>query len=97
MLQKVYKMRCLDVLGCFWRLWSELEENRGLYCKIRHIELQNDFWTKNANNIFLSKIWKYWTDVHLCIVKLESGVNSYQLFRKIAPEIDLTLKNPLFY
>ena len=77
MLQRLYKMRCLAILGCFWRLWSELEGNRRIYCKIRHIERQNDFWTKNANNIFLSEIWKYWIDVHLRIVKLESGT-SYQ-------------------
>ena len=44
-----------------------------LYCKLRHKERQNDFWTKNDNNRFLSKIWEYWTDMHLQIVKLRSG------------------------
>ena len=44
-----------------------------LYCKMRHIECQNDFCTKNANNRFLSKIREYWIDVRLRIVKLESG------------------------
>ena len=43
-----------------------------LYCKMRHIERQNDFCTKNANR-FLSKIREYWIDVRLRIVKLESG------------------------
>ena len=40
---------------------------------MRHIERQNDFWSKIANNRLLSKIWEYWTDEHLRIVKLESG------------------------
>ena len=40
---------------------------------MRQIEGQNDFRIKNADNIFfLSKIWEYWTDVHLNIVKLKS-------------------------
>ena len=73
MLQKVCKMICSAVLNCFWILWSELEEKRRLYCKMCHIERQNDFCTKNANNRFLSKIREYWIDVCLCIVKLESG------------------------
>ena len=49
---------------------------------MRHIERQNDFWTKNANNIFLSKIWKCWTDVHLRIVKLESGGQQLPVLKK---------------
>ena len=40
---------------------------------MRHIERQNDFWTKYANNRFLSKIREYCIDVRLLIVKLESG------------------------
>ena len=60
---------------------------------MRHIERQNDFWTKNANNSISSKIWEYWTDVYLRIVKLESAT-SYK--EKISPKIVLTLKNPLF-
>ena len=51
--------------------WAELEEEkRMLYCKMCHIERQNDFCTKNVNNRFLSKIREYWIDVRLHIVKL---------------------------
>ena len=64
---------------------------------MHHIERQNEFWTKNANNRFLSKISKYSTDVHLCIVKLESGGQQLPVIEKISPEIFLTLKNPLSY
>ena len=73
MLQRVYKMRCSAILGCFWILWSESEENRRLYCKIHHIKYQNDFWPKKCQQYFLSQIWEFWTDVPLHIVKLESG------------------------
>ena len=38
-----------------------------------HIEHQNEFYTKNAKNRFLSKIREYWMDVRLRIAKLESG------------------------
>ena len=68
-----------------------------LYCKMRHIERQNDFCTKHANNRFLSKIREYWIYVRLRIIKLESGGQQLQLQRKISPEIFVTLKNPLFY
>ena len=64
---------------------------------MRHIEHKNDFWTKIANNRFLSKIWEYWTDVQLCIVKLESGGQQLPVIKKISPEIALTLKNTLFH
>ena len=40
---------------------------------MRHMESQNDFRAKNANNRFLFKMWEYWTNVHLRILKLESG------------------------
>ena len=41
------------------------------------------FEPKNANNIFLSKIWKKkWTDVHVCIVKLESGGQQLPIIKK---------------
>ena len=82
MLQGVCKMRCSAVLNCFWILWSELEEKRMLYCKMRHIERQNDFCTKNANNRFLSKIREYWIDVRLRIVKLESGGQQLPVTKK---------------
>ena len=50
---------------------------------LRHIERQNDFWTKeNANNKFLSKIWECWTDMHLRIVKLESGSQQLPVMKK---------------
>ena len=56
-------------------------------------------------NGILSKIWEYWTDVHLCVVKLESGDQLLQIIKKQtykqtnknSLEIVLTLKNPLFY
>ena len=89
-------MRCSAVVNCFWILWSELEEKRRLYCKNQRIERQNDVWTKNANNIFVSKIWECWTDVHLHIVSWNQEVNSYQLQRKITRELDLTLKKSSF-
>ena len=44
---------------------------------MHYIERQNYFWTKKANSTFLSSVWTYWADVHLHIVKLESG--GYQL------------------
>ena len=53
-----------------------------LYCKMRHIERQNDFCTKNANNRFLSKIREYWIDVRLRIVKLESGGQQLPVTKK---------------
>ena len=31
---------------------------------------------------FLSKIWKYWTDVHFCIVNLESGGQLLPIIKK---------------
>ena len=70
------------VLNCFRILWSELEEKRMLYCKMRHIERQNDLCTKNANNRFLSKIREYWIDVRLRIVKLESGGQQLPVTKK---------------
>ena len=57
---------------------------------MRHIERQNDLWTKNANNRFLSKIWEYWTDEHLCIVKLDSGGQQLPVIQQHLTE------NPLF-
>ena len=97
MLQRVYKMRCLAVLGCFWRLWSELEENIRLYCKIRHLERQNDFWTKNAYNIFFIqnlKILDRCAVAHCKIGSRRSTATSYKvkMLRKY-----LTLKNPGFF
>ena len=53
-----------------------------LYWKMRHIERQNDFCTKNANNRFLSKIREYWIDVRLRIVKLESGGQQLPVTKK---------------
>ena len=53
-----------------------------LYCKMRHIEHQNDLCTKNANNRFLSKIREYWIDVRLRIVKLESGGQQLPVTKK---------------
>ena len=53
-----------------------------LYYKMRHIERQNDFCTKNANNRFLSKIREYWIDVCLRIVKLESGGQQLPVTKK---------------
>ena len=50
---------------------------------MRHIEHQNDFCTKNANNRFLSKIREYWIDVRLRIVKLESGGQQLPVTKKI--------------
>ena len=64
---------------------------------MRHIERQNDFCTTNANNRFLSKIREYWTDVHLRIVKLESGGQQLPVTKKNLSQNILTLKNPLFY
>ena len=61
-----------------------------------HIERQNDFWTKNANNCFLSKIWEYWTDVHLCIVKFESEGKQVPVIKKILSENSFDLENPFF-
>ena len=49
---------------------------------MHHIERQNEFWTKNANNRFLSKISEYISDVHLCIVKLESGGQQLPVIEK---------------
>ena len=41
---------------------------------MRDIERQNDFLNQKCQQyFFLSKLWEYWTDVHLRIVKLESG------------------------
>ena len=60
----------------------ELEEKRMLYRKMRHIERQNDFCTKNANNRFLSKIRECWIDVRLRIVKLESGGQQLPVTKK---------------
>ena len=69
-----------------------------LYCKIRHIERQNDFWTKNDNNGFLSKIWEYWTDVHLHIVNFESGGQQlYSSSEEKSVRNCVNLENPLFY
>ena len=49
---------------------------------MRDIERQHDFWTENAKNrFFSSKIWEYWTDVHLRIVKLESGGQQLPVFK----------------
>ena len=47
-----------------------------------HIERQNGFCTKNANNRFLSKIREYWIDVRLRIVKLESGGQQLPVAKK---------------
>ena len=49
---------------------------------MRHIERQNDFCTKNANNRFLSKIREYCKDVRLRIVKLESGGQQQPVTKK---------------
>ena len=49
---------------------------------MRHIERQNDFCTKNANNRFLSKIREYWIDVRLRIVKLDSGGQQLPVTKK---------------
>ena len=52
----------------------------------KKIILQND--PKKANNkFFLSKICEYWTDVHLCIVKLESGGEQLSIIKKMPLEI----------
>ena len=80
-LQRVCNMKCSAVLNCFWILWSKLEKRR-LYSQMRHIERQNDFCTKNANNRFLSKNREYWIDVRLCIVKLESGGQQLPVSKK---------------
>ena len=64
---------------------------------MRHIEHQIDFWTKNANNRFLSKIWEYWTDVNLRIVKLKSGGQQLPVMKKNLSENSFNLENPLFY
>ena len=53
---------------------------------MRHIERQNDFCTKNANDRFLSKIREYWIDVRLCIVKLESGGQQLPVTEKSLPK-----------
>ena len=52
---------------------------------MRHIERQNDFWTKNANNRFFIKNLKIldrMTDVHLSTVKLESGVQQFTSYKE---------------
>ena len=64
---------------------------------MRHMERQNDFCTKNANNRFLSKIWEYWTDVRLGIVKLESGGQRLPVTKKNLSRNVFNLENPLFY
>ena len=66
---------------------------------MRHIQRKNDFWTKNANNRCLSKSKNiYWTDVHLCIVKLESGGQQLPVTKKNRSGNSFNLeKNPLFY
>ena len=84
MLQRVRKMKSSAILNCFWILRSELEEKRRLYCRMRHIERQNDFCTKNANSRLLSKIREFWIDVRLRIVKLELG----------GQQLPVTKKNP---
>ena len=95
--KRVYKMRCSAILGCFWILWSELEENRRLSCKTRHMERQNDFWTKNANNILSSKIWKYQTDVHLHIAKLKSRGHQLPVMKKNRPGKRFNLEKSSFF
>ena len=47
-----------------------------------HIERQNDFCTKNANNRFLSKIREYWIDVRLRIVTSELGGQQLPVTKK---------------
>ena len=60
-----------------------------------HTERQNVFWTKNANNIFFIQNLKYngytMIDVHLCIVKLESGGQQLPVIKKNRSE-NITLK-----
>ena len=63
---------------------------------MRHIECQNDFCTKNANNRFLSKITEYQIDVHLRIVKLESGSQQLPVTKKTLSRNIFYLENPLF-
>ena len=63
-------------------LWSELEGKRMLYCKMRHIERQNDFCTKMPTIGFYPKSREYWIDVRLRIVKLESGGQQLPVAKK---------------
>ena len=64
---------------------------------MRHIERQNDFWTKKWQQLDFYPIWEYWIDVPLRIVKLESGGQQLPVTKKNLPETVLTLKNPLSY
>ena len=63
---------------------------------MRHIERQNDLWTKNANNKFVSKIWEYWTNVHLRIVRLESGGLQLPVIKKTSLRKYFQLSKMLF-
>ena len=60
-------------------------------------EHQIDCGTKNANNRFLSKIWEYWTDEHLCIVKLESGGQQLPFVEKNLSGNSFNLKKSTFF
>ena len=67
------------------------------YCKMRHIERQNDFCTKNANNRFLSKIREYWIDVRLHIIKLESKDQQLPVTKKNLPRNIFNLEKSSFF
>ena len=71
-------------------------KEKGYICKMHHIERQNDFRTKNANNSFLSKIWECWTDVDLRIVKLESGGQQLPVIKKNLRKYCFTLEKSSF-
>ena len=65
---------------------------------MRHMERQNDFCTKYANNKFSSKIREYRMDVRLRIVKLESAGQQLPVTtkKKIFPEIFFNLEKSSF-
>ena len=87
----------LSRLGCFWILWSKWEEKRRLHGKLRYTKRQSDFWAKNANNRFLSKIWPYCTNVHLRFVELESGGQQLPIIKKHLSGNSFNLKKFSFF